>query len=127
MPRSARWSSPRHAASWSSASARIRRRAGFGQKLRDRLRARRITGNPQDYYATLVTAVAQPDELRFFIGGDGAFAIEYADGEIDVTAVSWWHNAPYYPGIRDDPAVDPLVRRMYESCPHGPACETRLG
>jgi hypothetical protein len=100
--------------------------ATFGQRLRERFRALRVTANPFDYYTTLVGVVAQPRRLRFYVSGDGAFAVAYADGTIELTTVLWYRNAPYYLAIRDDARMDALVREIYEPLPDGPVQETTL-
>lgn len=68
----------------------------FERRLLAYFEAFRITAMLPDYLATIVGLVATPEKASVYIYGDGAIAVKYLDGRIELIELSWWDNKPLY-------------------------------
>ena len=68
----------------------------FFSALKTAFRDNHISGDRQDYFATLVGFVANPRDAAVYLFGDGAYVLRYTDGRYKVVWLEWDGNAPFY-------------------------------
>lgn len=67
------------------------------------------------YLATLVGAVGTADRCQAFLHGDGVVAVRQANGELRITEVSWFDNAPYFLAYALDESATSRMQTLYAS------------
>jgi hypothetical protein len=70
--------------------------AGFTERLQAAFVRNQFAGAREDYLATVVGFAATPDFASVYVHGDGAVALRYADGRMELIQFAWWDNTPYY-------------------------------
>jgi hypothetical protein len=69
---------------------------GFTERLQAAFVRNQFAGAREDYLATVVGFAATPDFASVYVHGDGAVALRYADGRMELIQFSWWDNTPVY-------------------------------
>lgn len=92
-----------------AAERRSRRDRRFGDRLFAEFSSRRISAVDQDYFATLIGFVADPEHACVHVFGDGAIVFRFADDHWQLIEIEWVGNAPYYLAYR----LCPEYNRVY--------------
>jgi hypothetical protein len=69
---------------------------GFTERLKAAFVGHQFAGAREDYLATVVGFAATPDYASVYVHGDGAVALRYADGRMELIEFNWWDNMPFY-------------------------------
>ena len=91
----------------------------FHEALRNNFKAMQydpyLPNDLQNYLATLVAFIATPSHTQVLVHGDGAIAVKYANGDIELREFRWWDNMPFYLAYQQDTDLTDSFYQVYSS------------